>query len=432
MITNRFATTHYGRLINQNSTSNLFLFNQTNNQVTTNADYLANQDIYKQQASHRMGKEIFNIVRNEEGTVTDMVAVTDGSRRFNWGLLALPLVPNHNTTDNVGYDIDYLASEYVNYQNQIKRLYSEEEQAEQLQKLDQLMSKQVEKYAEKFAEITGDFFNQNGVVVQAEDIKSSLIDHFHQRTEQYQHFYQQNQDYAHLKGTEDEWLLDDTIYMGDYLRYAFTQEHSEMSVSSEHGYHIEELVAVGTIASETWQMAYQSRHLGSYKNKSEEELGVSLGLMAMKYELISDNYQLSDPFKAKLDQAFKTYLQVENEKACDYVTQQQKDPYVRNKQAYKMDWNEQLVYDIIERMVSSLQTHDVQQAIEKDILIITEMYKDNRNQHLNVSRYNNHNHLSTINNYVQDWNRFIKATIPDDQVNDYLLDVDLVKLDLKV
>ncbi|WP_017472845.1 hypothetical protein [Amphibacillus jilinensis] len=432
MITNRFATTYYGGLINQSRTSNLSLFNQTNNQVLTSADYLANQDIYKQQASNRIGKQIFNIVRNDEGTVTDMVAAADSSRRFNWGLLALPLVPNHSTADNVGYDIDYLASEYVNYQNQIKRLYSEEEQAEQLQKLDQLMSKQVEKYAEKFAEITGGFLNENGVVVQAEDIKASLIDHFHQRTEQYQNFYQQNQDYAHLKGTEDEWLLDDAIYMGDYLRYAFTQEHSEMSISSEHGYHIEELVAVGTIASETWQMTYQSRLLGSYKNKSEEELGVSLGLMAMKYELISDTYQLSDPFKAKLDQAFKTYLQVENERARDYVTQQQKDPYVRNKQAYKMDWNEQLVYDIIERMVSSLQTDDVQQAIENDILIITEMYKTNRDQHSNLSRYNNNNHSSTINNYVQDWNRFIKTIIPDDQVNDYLLDVEFAKLDIKV
>lgn len=77
-------------------------------------------------------------------------------------------------------------------------------------------------------------------------------------------------------------------------------------------------------------------------SRSEEELGVVLGVAAMKFRLLTEQFQIRQPVKSKLEQAFSGFVEQEMEKVQASLERLRNDPYVRNKDAYAVDLDKQL------------------------------------------------------------------------------------------
>lgn len=399
--------------------------NHLSNNTFSTQDLFYNQNTSKEEALGRAMEPIFvNVTKADDGTITfdrkqlsqeEVLSLKESDLKnvgVNWGSLELQLAgqqASFQSADQIAYNLDYFASEYAAYASQINMRFDGEEWQEQLQKLDDMMYTSVEKYANEFAEMASSFFSENGIDIDGSQFKETILGFFEQRKDNYTSFIRENENYAGIKGTEDEWLLSDVQYMSEQLRYSFTGQQTDVNFTSANGMNIDDLVAVGTIMKET-------KHIGSgfgglyYNNhKSEEEFGVELGIAAMKYGLITDNYDLTDGIKANLDTAFGNFLEEQNERASNYVKEMQQDPFVRDKEAYAVDWNKEQVSNIINKMVENLKATDMNESFKKDIHLLLELYKTKASsgQTSELSRYHDYHNSWEESDYVADWNRFV-------------------------
>lgn len=391
-------------------------------------EYRVNADTLREKAILQAATSPIKIGKNSDGTkwvdteninnptaAREKMRETGGEQQISWHHVEHNLRWNGavgtDTLDAVGQTIDYFASEYAQYKTRIERQYTGEEQVIELQKLDQIFATRIEEAASQFSQKVGSFLEENGVSDEQEAIHNSFLDIYEQRKTTYLKFINDNFDYAEVMGTEDEWLLTSGDFMGNQLRYALISEQPEMNGVSEHGYSVDELNAAGTLVKELTKIQDPSRT----SNRSEEELGVELGMAAMKHALLTDHFNLSDRVKSKLDQAFDKFVDREIEKVASHIEQQRRDPFVRDKEAYAMDYNKQAVLSIIKKMVENLKTDDVNAAFQSDFSSLTALYKE-KMQSSSLARYNAYYSSWTNESHVSDWNRFVQQlSISDNQ-----------------
>src|SRR5690625_2840923 len=286
-------------------------------------EYLTNQQHIKDQAYLRVqNPSIYNICLNANVSI-DVIPKEDEDKEINWVPLEMSMksrVSNHTNADEIAYDIDYIASEYVQYKIRIEQLYTGEEREEALARLNRIIDQQIENYAEGFSSTMTSFFTSHGVEASESDIKHSVIDMFQQRITAYESFVDSNPDFANIKETEEVWLLQDNIYMGDALRFLFSNEFPEMELESEYGYSIADLMATGMLITNTHSVGIDP--FRSKVGRSEEEVGIELGMMAMKFELIKEHFPMSDDFKDAIEQVFANYINQRNQAESDYIIRQ--------------------------------------------------------------------------------------------------------------
>lgn len=409
-------------------------------------EYRVNADTLREQAILQAATSPIKIGKNSDGTKwADMENVNNataarekmresgGEQQISWHHVEHNLKWNGavgtDTLDAVGQTIDYFASEYAQYKTRIERQYTGEERIAELQELDQVFATHIEEAANRFSQKVGGFLEANGVSNEQEAIHNSFLDIYEQRKTTYLEFINDNSDYAEVIGTEDEWLLTSGDFMGKQLRYALISEQPEMNNASEHGYSVDELNAAGTLVKELTKIQDPSRS----SNRSEEELGVELGMAAMKHAMITNHFNLSDHVKSKLDQAFDKFVDHEIEKVIAHVEQQRRDPFVRDKEAYATDYNKQAVLTIIKKMVENLKTGDVNAAFQSDFSSLTALYKE-KMQSSSLARYNDHYSSWTNENHVSDWNRFVQhlSTSANQSLSGYLLEKDIQWMDVTI
>src|SRR5690606_19144774 len=144
--------------------------------------------------------------------------------------------------------------------------------------LEEVFARRVGESAEYFARSVGEFLEANGVAGEKEAIRKRFMEIYERRKASYQNFIASNPDCAGVERTEDEWLLTAGDIMGRQLRYALNLQNPEMNLSSAYGYSIDDLQAFGTLVKELSALQDQS----CTSNRSEEELGIQLGIAAMK------------------------------------------------------------------------------------------------------------------------------------------------------
>jgi hypothetical protein len=406
--------------------ANYYTDRDVHNNVFSRETYAAGLDAYKEAALHRAMAPILYLTKLEDGSLSvepksltrdEVLALRAENLQemeINWGALKFRLanrMPSVTNLDHVGYDLDYFASEYVQYRQRITTSYTGDKQAEELQKLESLFAEYMEKYAEHFAALAGDFLERHGVSGEREAIRASILDLFRQRAAAYADFVQQNDDYAGIKGTADEWLLVDDLFMGEQLRYAYAARSPDWKAIGAGGYGVDDLAALGTLVKETWNVGYESWRWGFVnRHKSEEEFGFELGLTAMKYALVTKIYNISDKVKSKLDTAFQNFLKDQNEQAQDYITRMRSDPFVRDKRSYAVDWNVETVLAIIRRLVEHVEADDPNQAFQEDFALILARYHDRTQdpQTRELARYQAYHNSWAKSPYIADWNQFVR------------------------
>jgi len=334
--------------------------------------------------------------------------------------------------DTVALNIDYYASEYAQYKNRIEQQFTGEERAAHLDRLETLFNTHIKEAATNFAQMVGGFLEKNGITGEQEFIYNSFWDIYEQRKAIYLDFIAENPDYARVRGTEDEWLLNADGFMGEQLRYALVSRQQDMNLTSKYGYSIDDLAALGVLVKEMAGVQDRSQSL----NRSEEELGVQLGMAAMKYALISEHFNISSSVRKKLDESFNNFIANEIDRTSVHVVQQRRDPFVRNKEAYLLDYDKLHVWRIIHSMVENLKSSDdINTAFKSDMDTFISLYKHKAQtiQYGSLSRYNAVYSSWIYKNYVNDWNRFVlQITSYNDKISKYLFNEDIKLVELTI
>ncbi len=158
---------------------NTNFLNNSNLKSPQKAEVSASVNVHKEEALGRMMSPILvNLSKKEDGTISfdkrsysqdEVLAMRESDLEgmdINWASLELQLTNRNasaSSTDNIANDLDYLASQYVQFSQRIKQRYPGEEQADQFQKLETIIGTQIEEYAESFSTIIGGFLENNGV-----------------------------------------------------------------------------------------------------------------------------------------------------------------------------------------------------------------------------------------------------------------------------
>ena len=413
-------------------------------------DYRENTDLYREQSILRAAASSLKIGKNEDGTIwvenaTDpqsMLAkrrASGGEKQILWHSVELNLYSHSMegtyALDSVGLNIDYFASEYAQYKTRIEQQYTGEEQKAELVKLENTFASRVGETAAHFAETVGGYLEKNGVSGEQDAIRNSFLDIYEQRKTDYLNFIAENPDYARVKGTEDEWLLTTGDFMGEQLRYAYISQQPAMNLTSQYGYSVDDLNAAGTLVKELTSI--ESNLSRSIYGCSEEELGVELGLAAMRYVVISGHFGISSNVKSKLDKSLSNFVERQLEKTSAYIDQQRRDPYVRYKEAYAVDFDQQVVLAIIKRMVKDLSSaEDINTAFKSDFNTNVALYKKKSSdiQMGMLSRYNSYYSSWVNKNYATDWNNFVRQLSASnrDEARRYLLNDQMQWVDIAI
>ena len=402
-------------------------------------DYEMNTDLYREKAI-LLAASSLQIGKNEDGTIwvesttdpQELLAKKRASgveKQISWNHVETNLNSHtRDILDTVAIDIDYFASEYAQYKTRIEQQYTGEDQKAELVKLENTFASRVGEAATNFAKSVGGFLETNGVIGEQDAIRNSFLDIYEQRKTDYLNFIAENPDYAHVKGTEDEWLLTAGNFMGEQLRYAYISQQPEMNLTSQYGYSVDDLNAAGTLVKELTSVV-------TSPNRSEEELGVELGMAAMKYVLISGHFNISSNVKSKLDQSLNNFVKHRLEKASAYIDQQRRDPYVREKEFYAVDYDQQVVLAIIKRMVDNLNSpEDINTAFRSDFDTVVSLYKK-KTKDIQSGILSRYQQSSWVNkNYASDWNHFVRqlSTSNKKETSRYLFNDQMQWVDISV
>lgn len=146
--------------------------------------------------------------------------------------------------------VDYLASRAAAAEAVIKNNLGGKEQEAQLAKLNETISGVAREIATSYSETVGSFLEQNGVSGETSKIYDSVLRGMEAKTDAYRAALTDSKEIADLKGTSDQWLLQDDAYMASVLRSSGDTPTQESAAV----YTIEDLATLGQFTSELASM----------------------------------------------------------------------------------------------------------------------------------------------------------------------------------
>lgn len=210
---------------------------------------------------------------------------------------------------------EYLASRYAAMEDKIKQHFSGAEQDAHMQKLDDLYQGAVKEVAKGYAEVVGGFLEENGMSGEKEKIYHSVINSVNDRIDEYRTYLSENKDPAGLKGTKDEWLVEDDAYIAAILRQS--NMGRDIKETDSESYTFDELNVCGKYAAEL--TAFERKN--SCYATSEEQVGLDFAMLAMKTEELfkrdNDNPALKNLLQKMVSGFMNHYLERMDNKLAD-------------------------------------------------------------------------------------------------------------------
>lgn len=194
---------------------------------------------------------------------------------------------------------DYAGALYASLEERIMRDFSGEEQAQQLEKLDNIFNEKVDGIVEQYFKGAIETFDKMGIELSEDDLKESLRSIMLNKRDAYRDYVKENSDYAGLEGSEDKWLERDTLYMANALRNAYKPD----SVSS--GKYSEDDLMMVSLMGEMYQFDTEINNSLSYND--EESIGLAIAMNYLTLQSSFDSFELSDDIKAMGEAAFAKY-----------------------------------------------------------------------------------------------------------------------------
>lgn len=196
---------------------------------------------------------------------------------------------------------DYLASRYAAMKDRIEKNFSGEEAIQQLNHLNALYQSATEILAKSYSEVVGGFLEQNGLVGEKEKIYQSVIDGVSKKATEYEEYLSSNSELEKLKGTKDEWLLQDDEYVASLLRGKDVENVSGESTKLDH-YTQKDLDILGKYVSglTKWE--------DSTLNMDEERIGLDFAMLSMRTENLRKENKISASLENVLNRMLDGFM----------------------------------------------------------------------------------------------------------------------------
>ncbi|HWI46709.1 MAG TPA: hypothetical protein VNU45_00625 [Rummeliibacillus sp.] len=406
---------------NEHGTKN----DQKNLQIILNVEKIKEQ--YKQDAENRLPQHFSANKRMKVQALTKEEIESNGlPKEIFWKMVEF----NVSARGGVSFEriaaisehINFLASEYSTYKARIHRDFEGQEKEQQLKKLNDILGRGFERLLNAYVETVGTFFERNEINSEKELMRKSIAALYERKIKQYEQFISIYPDYAYIKGTKDEWLERDSYFMGDILRLVVSSVYKQCILLPGELYTAKDLAAAGAF--------YQSAHKWLINQKStavsEEQLGVELGYLGMKLEVLSRKEDLSQNLKEKLGRVYQSFTSYKIEDINKRQEESKHYPYTRlNKKYAKLDTKVVLHWATIMR--SHIQEKNIESVFLEVLPAAFAEFQKKVEAGSLLERYQEQNdwdefyenaesitypagkpdtfHFSTM---IEDWNRFIE------------------------
>lgn len=246
---------------------------------------------------------------------------TDGiSKEIEWDYVKQDFWGIGFRADKAAYTIEeddftrktnFLASRYVAAEDKILKSTSGTTRTEQLEKLNDLYQKALNEIAEGYSGIVGSYLEKNGVYGERDKIYDSVVSGMESKIEVYRKGLSGNAALESLKGTPDEWLLDDDAYVASVLRASVSIPAEVLqSKSGDVPYSMEDLDTLGQYVSSLSKMDGPNAHddvLGTF-TRDESRLGVEYALLNIKTEKLQNSGRVSDSMSELLQKTMNGFM----------------------------------------------------------------------------------------------------------------------------
>lgn len=260
--------------------------------------------------------------------------------------------------------IDYLASQYVTYHERIHRDFTDELLTQQILQLQQTFNRSFERMANVYVEAVGDFLARNELKEERTLLYSSIQELYRLKVTHYSDYVRLHDDFAQLEGTKDVWLLRDSYFMGDILRLLAQEVETTLPASF---YSEAELIALGAFyqSARKWLIMQKSTAV------SEEQLGIELGIFAMKTIVLKNHPQMTEPLRRKFQIAYDSFFAYKVNDLDKRQGEEFRNPYATDKRLYgPIDreavkrWETQMCAYAREGRIEEVFTNVVHEAFE--------------------------------------------------------------------
>ncbi len=336
--------------------------------------------------------------RLKEGTVKPSVEDTDMQMlEFEFKGIGFDAGPAYADVgaEKVRRNIEYLASRYAAMEAKIKETYSGALQKAELDKLQKIYQRAVERSSEKYAEIVGNILEKNGVSGEKAKLSEAFSKSVEDRAAQYREFLKENDGFTGLEGTEDEWLLADDEYIAARLR----EQNIAAWAPEDGGYTRRDLEVLGQYASEITVMEAKAN---TY-DMNEERMGLELAMAAMKTDTIIRESGVSKELEETLDKTLKGFVSSFMERFDEQLTANRNDAMTSYDSRGNAALDKKSVWNVYDKTMEEYrQSGDLMKALVKGAEYAKDKYsqKTTEGAVLGIYRYMNG---------ASYWNNFFKA-----------------------
>ena len=241
---------------------------------------------------------------------------------------------------NVGFDnierletkADFLASRYAVLKDRIEKQYTGDEQKQEMQKLEEIYSKEKERMADSYGDTIGKFYEGLGQTGVSEEMRNSVLAMIDKKAAAYEEHLAQT-DYIQLDGSSDQWLKQDDAYMAARLRESFLaskegQGFGKQESNEQALYDIKDLSFAGVYAKSlsgqlkrpnmVWSTSKSDSELGSFfanQRVAEQRKIESADISSKLADMLHKTYEpFMEKFMDALDQTLDENKALVNEK----------------------------------------------------------------------------------------------------------------------
>ena len=241
---------------------------------------------------------------------------------------------------NVGFDnierletkADFLASRYAVLKDRIEKQYTGDEQKQEMQKLEEIYSKEKERMADSYGDTIGKFYEGLGQTGVSEEMRNSVLAMIDKKAAAYEEHLAQT-DYIQLDGSSDQWLKQDDAYMAARLRESFLaskegQGFGKQESNEQALYDIKDLSFAGVYAKSltgqlkrpdmVWSTSKSDYELGAFfanQRVAEQRKIESADISSKLADMLHKTYEpFMEKFMDALDQTLDENQALVNEK----------------------------------------------------------------------------------------------------------------------
>lgn len=190
---------------------------------------------------------------------------------------------------------NYLASRYVAAEDKIRNSTTGDTQAEQLEKLNEIYRKALNEITESYLGTVGSYLENNGVNSERDKIRDSIVSGVESKIDEYRRALTGNATLESLKGTPDEWLLDDSAYVAAVLRGSVSgSAETARTKSGDVPYTIDDLDTLGQYVAALAKTEAPWNETNRTFCTDEARLGVEYAMLDMKTDKLCSSGRVSD------------------------------------------------------------------------------------------------------------------------------------------